>query len=110
MSGKHTPGPWRPHFSERAEDYRVCATGADGDCICCVALMGNLGEDGKWDEATLEEWKANARLIAAAPDMLAALKRVQEYAKNNLCKIDRVFICGILDPAIAAAEGTTDGR
>lgn len=46
------------------------------------------------------EVEANARLIAAAPDLLAALKRIRD-TKVFLGAIAK----GMMDEAIAAAEG-----
>lgn len=53
---KHTPGPWR------------------GDC----EIIGNsrVVATTAWCSGFKEEDEANARLIAAAPDLLAALKRI----------------------------------
>lgn len=69
MSAKHTPGPWgvRDHWSDEG-CFEVYPT-----------HDGNRPPFGDWPEivevgATYEdEAEANARLIAAAPDMLAAL-------------------------------------
>ena len=62
MSAKHTPGPWNTGGSGwigiRKEDR-------------CIARLDDAGF------ATLSaEDRANARLIAAAPDLLAALKNL----------------------------------
>lgn len=61
MSGEHTPGPWS--VSKGCDQY-ICA---DGQWI--AATMGVRGYEGA----------VNARLIAAAPDMLAAL---HQYAND----------------------------
>lgn len=62
----HTPGPWGVHpklsASENHKGYRV----ADGDGFF-VADVSPRDEDG-------DEGGANAHLIAAAPDLLAAVK------------------------------------
>ena len=55
-NGKHTPGPW--HVAG------VSVTSADGLHVCDVNGYG----------ATDETKRANAALIAAAPDMLEALR------------------------------------
>ena len=79
---EHTPGPWSlPHFAE-----------PDVNCECeyvlCDHLMGAVatvhcsGEGDDWqkhgDNPKFAEAVANARLIAAAPDMLAALRNVRK--------------------------------
>ncbi len=59
MSAQHTPGPWS---ATEASGHVVDAGGAP------VAVTAGLA-NGPW--AT--EYRANARLIAAAPDLLEAL-------------------------------------
>lgn len=62
MSAKHTPGPWGTlTFSnhELQTDFAMVKIGSRAH------MVGYSGED-----------KANARLIAAAPELLAALKQV----------------------------------
>lgn len=64
---KHTPGPWNVDYSGPA---RIAIVGA-GDRI--LAFCNLQCEDGDMDEA-------NARLIAAAPDMLEALEEFDQWA------------------------------
>jgi hypothetical protein len=62
---KHTPGPWKAHFEEA---YFV--TGPDlGRVAMMMNLKGALGLRGR---RSGDESAANARLIAAAPDLLKA--------------------------------------
>lgn len=64
---KHTPGPWKAHFEDA---YFV--TGPD---LGRVAMMMNLkGAHGLGGRRSGNESAANARLIAAAPDLLDACK------------------------------------
>ena len=80
---KHTPGPWKAHFEEA---YFV--TGPDRGR---VAMMMNLkGPHGLGGRRSGEESAANARLIAAAPDLLEALQRA--------------VACGMV-PSTSAFEG-----
>ena len=59
---KHTPGPWRAYgFMITGGDFRQVA-----ECNMPV------GTPGREEDATVDEDQANARLIAAAPDLLAA--------------------------------------
>lgn len=72
---KHTPGPWRPERD--AEELRVY-----GQRDCLIACVGNAYSHPADDEA-------NAHVIAAAPDLLEALKGLvadtEEYVRiNNL--------------------------
>ena len=69
---KHTPGPWKAHFEEA---YFV--TGPD---LGRVAMMMNLkGAHGMGGRRSGDESAANARLIAAAPDLLQSLKEVVDW-------------------------------
>jgi hypothetical protein len=71
MSAQHTPGSWKAHFEEA---YFV--TGPD---LGRVAMMMNLkGAHGLGGRRSGGESAANARLIAAAPELLEALE--SEYA------------------------------
>ncbi len=78
----HTPGPWStPHLA--CEDVKcncayVLSEGYAGS-ICTVEVGdGKRVSDGGNDCPPLEEAKANARLIAQAPDMYDALKQIAE--------------------------------
>jgi len=60
---KHTPGPWAVN-----DGQEVVADDGAGTRLLCRCHAGHY-----------EERSANARLIAAAPDLLAALKVALEY-------------------------------
>lgn len=65
MSG-HTPGPWE--VVEYGDgDSLVIHEGSSENRICFMAMPGKLGD--------FEKIKANAHLIAAAPDLLEACRR-----------------------------------
>lgn len=84
----HTPGPWR------ANRFSITAAGSvdtySGTVWGCIAYAEEL-----YDNSDLEgrQWstsgdrEANARLIAASPDMLEALEalaeEVEEYELGN---------------------------
>jgi hypothetical protein len=70
MTLKHTPGPWKD-----AADGRVYSAGE----IIADATFGCL--DGS---ATI----ANARLISAAPDLLAALQYVTDILSSSVAPDD----------------------
>ena len=95
---EHAPGPWK---IQRYKNYIGFAIYADGHG--CVAERWEDISDERRQEARL----ANARLIAAAPTMLAALKLFETQAS--------VCVVGVRDQcyaaaraAIAEAEGETD--
>jgi hypothetical protein len=80
MSTKHTPGPWSIHPRS--------ATSVMAEGMGIASCAGH--SDNKKDPVALcLEQEANARLIAAAPDMLEALEfsaYVIERLENDLKK------------------------
>lgn len=93
---EHTPGPWRALITvaERPPNHR--------DTPMVVAVNGIIVAD-VWDT---DRRIANARLIAAAPDLLAALKDVaipslkyceEKYGHDNMARLN-------LEAAIAKTE------
>ena len=88
-----TPGPW-----DAIEDAIV----ADDGCVevACVPLRDGMNPT---------EWQANARLIAAAPDLLEALKALTQDSRFNLAIGGNPNAVNALvkqvDEAIAKAEG-----
>ena len=65
--GKFTPGPWRV---ESFRDFASIMAGEDE--ICYID-----------DDLTCDSVRANARLIASAPEMYALLGRLEDYFKNR---------------------------
>lgn len=68
----HTPAPWSLRRSDHGNYWEVFVPGVLGDFIIVDQVGGQIrkGPDGKWSDHP--EQDANARLIAAAPDMYAA--------------------------------------
>jgi len=66
---KHTPGPWRQQGAPNS--HRVNAVSSGPVAVASERFMSR------------EERIANARLIAAAPDLLAALKDWQELRDSE---------------------------
>lgn len=84
---KHTPGPWFVH------DRWYIGTTPTGEThaeVKCCAAVPHTRE---------QEHEANARLIAAAPDLLAALKGVLRVADRKTDEFDAARA------AIIRAEG-----
>lgn len=67
----HTPGPWSAGFLGNDWDDEMCivAYGQGGICYLSNSVHGLSHGD---RPRTLEDQEANARLIAAAPDLLSA--------------------------------------
>jgi hypothetical protein len=104
----HTPGPWHTD-----DPYFIYVWGADqqmvADLPTCdeetyLARMRGVGRG-----ATEDEQRANARLIAAAPDLLEVCKR----GRQKLATYQHVYegdkelrsLLSAWDAAIAKAEG-----
>ena len=73
---KHTPGPWDCEMRNPAgiKWDAIIRSKEKRDPICSVFMAGYMAK----------EADANARLIAAAPDMLMALKYVMDDEPNLL--------------------------
>jgi hypothetical protein len=96
MTTQHTPGPWR--VGDAAHTI-FGPKQADGSLAVTIAsVAGN---------ARVEDYRANARLIAAAPDLLAALKAVSAIAEHGPSVVDALGFQNVraIRAAIAKAEG-----
>lgn len=99
MEAKHTPGPWvEHHIHVCAECGELEKDGYHSHCIVEAA-------DGRTDEECI----ANARLIAAAPELLEACyisrPTFQQMVKDNPNNIAAVNCLRWIDKATAKAEG-----
>lgn len=79
MEAKHTPGPWRVGVGVDNGLPCVDTTDADGFTVEVCEVWGQ--DDDKVEDA---ECRANARLIASAPELLEdAVRRVRECGGCN---------------------------
>lgn len=96
----HTPGPWKV-VTPAAIDWRDPQVyGENGGTLVCQTYGG-----GPKRAADAREQRANAALIALAPEMLAALEQVMVVAKqlpNTLADVREV-----IDPLLAKMKGGT---
>lgn len=85
---EHTPGPWKRDavFGERlldiVLDYEVSGAGSP------VVIGTAFGDDLPPPGITLLEAAANARLMAAAPDLLAACRQISGE-RSCYCNVRR---------------------
>lgn len=75
MTTKHTPGPWVQHPGA-PKNAAVIARELPNHRRTVVGVIPSHLEFGNAAVTDWAEQEANARLIAAAPEMLAALERV----------------------------------
>ena len=106
---KHTPGPWL------IDDYRGDSEGRSSDDICAgsyedhnhisIATIWNCGGRGFPSD---DEFVANARLIAAAPETAAERDRLREVNADLLAAVDVLLnLCALENidsPAIDKAQ------
>jgi hypothetical protein len=79
MTTKHTSGPW----SVVEHDHSICVqTESPKKTRFGASRYAAIGGFDRGDQAQLEEARANARLIAAAPDLLEALQWYESKAKQ----------------------------
>lgn len=92
----HTPGPWEVVGS------RICTVANDNERI----TLAKTEPGGAF--AMSEQQDANARLIAAAPELLEALKAASEWLNDMGCEHEqpdlRCVVC-LVNVAINKAEG-----
>lgn len=71
MKTKHTPGPWLAYYGSSEE--LVTIIDSQNEDICELAPFV--------DDYSEEEMNANAKLMAAAPEMLEALNAIMNYKR-----------------------------
>ena len=75
----HTPGPWRVGaYGTTVMTGRPNSQANDTICSLYMPNHSGVGELLLPQDARAEQVDANARLIAAAPDLLAALQRLRD--------------------------------
>jgi len=76
MRGDHTPGPWQAEMPDMFGDINIVLRDDTEDCRAIACAVCNLRPG--------RETFANSRLIAAAPDLLAALENaIALYGKDG---------------------------
>jgi|SRR5690606_8596504 len=74
MEHKHTPGPWQVSAGA-VDNPRLIVENDLGLPVCAMSLRGVQGD--------INKMEANARLIAAAPELLVALEQlVSDYERG----------------------------
>lgn len=76
MTTKHTPGPWTLGMGDNHTHLSILAPGNS----YCKLLVARMPGEYRPTDAIWRVIEADARLIAAAPDLLAALEQLAEAA------------------------------
>lgn len=104
----HTPGPWRVQPAIGTWIDAVNPYGHGDMHIADVRGWGHLtgqGACGLKEEAAVKIQDANARLIAAAPELLAACRGLVERSLRNGDRVLDVPSLRAATAAIAKAQG-----
>ena len=75
MTDKHTPGPWHLGMDEDGKYFAL----AGGNESRTKSIMIARFDGGSNKGRSVDEANANARLMAAAPDLLEALEQVERW-------------------------------
>lgn len=100
MGHQHTPGPWKANiydggaFEIISESPKYVAPG--------MVVAGRNGYPG-WGHA--EESAANARLIAAAPDLLGLLEEIARMGQETSVVPLQPSFVSVIRTAISKAKG-----
>ncbi len=105
MGAQHTPGTWSVETEAEPDGDAPVVYVCHSATVCDVTTVCNLLPS---RDASVDQRQANARLIAAAPDLLAALELILPMAKGyvalNSVGNNRAFISQA-EAAIAKARG-----
>ncbi len=105
LGAKYTPGPW--HIEPLADRF-LAIKAADGETVECVSLTRYDGKETKdgWERSKyspVPHAAANARLMAAAPELLEALQAYQDANRLHYDSEADLYEKGLF--AIAKATG-----
>ena len=103
MTTKHTPGPWLFRIAPTSAGLCHIVSAADWKGAFIYGDGIRKGVDDALPKA--QELAANARLIAAAPDLLRYLKEARRTLEMWKGVAPAVSLCADIDAAIARATG-----
>jgi len=109
-AGKHTPAPWvfAPDYDENDGDIIIGGTYdetdgktliPDGPRVVAICFKSDLQDE---EQYPTEEVRANAHLIAAAPELYIALLAIEEYILQEAGYGERTFNRALQNAALAA--------
>lgn len=98
MNNKHTPGPWEAEARQHGMAIYANYKNAPSEYLALI----NGYEESKEDR---DRNRANARLMASAPDLLSALERVLECHRLKISLNTNAGAVEQARAAIAKAKG-----
>lgn len=102
-TSKYTPAPWVHHNYKTAVEITVAA--ADGKHIADVYAIASAA-NGDRHKAVTPTDKANARLIAASPEMFSTLKEIRKWMDEDFMGPWDAKFCAEIDALIAKVDGS----
>lgn len=99
METKHTPGPWRAEqvrMGGPRNSYLAWSVQGKGGCVAEIRYTGIHPKNQICGD------EANARLIAAAPELLAALRDMVKSAEYAAMALEAPAKCAMRDNLAAA--------
>lgn len=111
MSAQHTPGPWR-YISRNVDEKANWACRIPfaiehvPERSSCVEPIADVLASTLLEVCDQPHAEANARLIAAAPEMLAVLERVRRWAEGDNINYMGDHPIALVRAAIAKATGS----
>lgn len=103
---KHTPGPWEVgEYGSTVVTAYTPDRGRVSGCGCDNNFVSDLNDGDYYIYESEEGQRANAYLIAAAPEMLEALEKVKKYIERCM---DVGYLAGtpeFVEEAIKKARG-----
>ena len=100
MSNKHTPGPWFAEDLIEGTDQEFIGVSSDN--------VNNIADVWAID-TTQEQCQANARLIAAAPELLEALRSAHHMLTRDYIDPAKMAVVYKCSEAIELATGEDHG-
>ncbi len=103
----HTPGPWQRQDSHTLEGRITIIANIDGEYFTdspspCMAYDTIAVCEDAYGER-LDEAEDNARLITAAPELLAALTALESHARKLRTRLEQLKMRGQMDSFFSVA-------